>query len=98
MFIEKASQFTYDPGRGHTSHHSIVFYKHTNPPGFVANHFVLHNHHPCTVNRLNRRSVKLKPNMTWPNGNALGNDETTTDGDALGKQLKLWITPQSFKS
>ena len=35
MFIEKReSRFTFDPGRGHTSYQSIVFYKHANPPGF----------------------------------------------------------------
>jgi hypothetical protein len=28
----------------------------------------------------------------------MGNDITTTNGNALGKQAKLWITPQSFKS
>ena len=53
MFIEKReSRFTFDPGRGHTSYQSIVFYKHTNPSGFADTSIVMHDHTPCTVNRL----------------------------------------------
>ena len=32
------------------------------------------------------------------NGNALGNDETTSQWQRLGKTNKIWIAPQSFKS
>ena len=56
MFIEKReSLFTFDPGRGHTSYQSIVFYKHTNILGFADSNFVLNGHHPGTANRLKAR-------------------------------------------
>ena len=54
MFIEqRALRFTFDPGRGHTFYHLIVFYKHANPLGFADNNFVLH--YPSTINRLKAR-------------------------------------------
>ena len=80
MFIEqRALRFTFDPGRGHTSYQSIVFYKHANPPGFGDTSIVLHDHLPGTIT-INM----LKAQHT------LGNDEKQQPMATIWENKQNW--------